>query len=239
MLNAIGLANVGIDSFIKEQLPRLKKYSCAVIANIFGETFEEYEMLTKRLNDAGGISAIEVNISCPNTKAGGMFFGVDPLLTSDVTRRVKKASTIPVIVKLSPNVTDIRVIARAAEDAGADALSLVNTFVGMAVDVKSRRPCLANTCGGLSGPAIKPLALWLVHQVVNSVKIPVIGMGGIRSLGDVLEFLIIGAKAVQIGTSNFLDPSISEKLVRELEHYLAVNSIDDIHSIIGSLRKCE
>ncbi len=235
MLNAIGLENIGIDAFLADKLPRLRKYSCVIIANIFGETVGEYEEIARKLSNASGIEAIEVNISCPNTQAGGMFFGVDPALTSEVTSRVRRASDLPVIVKLSPNVTDVRVIARAAEDAGADAISLVNTFVGMSVDVPTRKPTLANTCGGLSGPAIKPLALWLVHQVVQSVKIPVIAMGGICTLHDVLEFLIIGAKAVQIGTYNFIDPAISEKIVRELEQYLSVHSIEDVNSLIGSL----
>ena len=236
MLNAIGLENVGIDAFIRDKLPELRRYSCAIIANIFGETMDEYERVTGKLCDAGGISAIEVNVSCPNTQAGGMFFGVDPVLTGEVTRRVKHLSDLPVIVKLSPNVTDIRVTAKAAVDGGADALSLVNTFVGMAVDTKTKRPCLANRCGGLSGPAIKPLALWLVHQVVSSVDVPVIGMGGICTIEDVLEFLIVGARAVQIGTQSFIDPSTAEKLVRELSQYLASKGIDDVNSLIGSLK---
>ncbi|MEW5807138.1 MAG: dihydroorotate dehydrogenase [Acidobacteriota bacterium] len=235
MLNAVGLENIGVDAFIEEKLPLLKEYSCAIIANIFGEHVEEYEKITRRLCDAGGVSAIEVNVSCPNTDAGGMHFGIDPEITARVTRSVREASTVPVIVKLSPNVTDIKVIARAAEAAGADALSLVNTFVGMAVDACSRKPILANRCGGLSGPAIKPLALWLVYQVVNSVRIPVIGMGGISSIHDVLEFLIVGARAIQVGTANFIEPSISGRLVDELEKYLLDSGIPDVNSVIGSL----
>lgn len=235
MLNAIGLENVGVDAFIKEKLPELRKFSCAIIANIFGETPDDYVEISRHLCDSEGISALEINISCPNTQAGGMFFGIDPKLTAEVTEKVKKVSNIPVIVKLSPNVTDIKVIAKAAEMAGADALSLINTFVGMAVDIQKKKPRLANVSGGLSGPAIKPLALWLVYQVVQAVTVPVIGMGGISSLKDVLEFLIVGAKAVQIGTANFIDPSISEKLVHELEDYCRKEGISNINSIINSL----
>lgn len=237
MLNAIGLENVGVEVFIKEKLPKLRKFSCAIIANIFGEKPEEYVEISRRLCDNGGISALEINISCPNTQAGGMIFGKDPKLTAEVTEKVKNVSNIPVIVKLSPNVTDITILAKAAEQAGADALSLVNTFVGMSVDIQMRKPLLANVSGGLSGPAIKPLALWLVYQVVQSVSIPVIGMGGITSLKDVLEFLIVGAKAVQIGTANFIEPSISEKIAHELENYCKVEGISDINSIIGSLNR--
>jgi dihydroorotate dehydrogenase (NAD+) catalytic subunit len=235
MLNAIGLENVGVDVFIKEKLPKLRKFSCAIIANIFGENPEEYVEISRRLCDSEGISALEINISCPNTQAGGMFFGIDPKLTAEVTEKVKKVSHCPVIVKLSPNVTDITVLAKAAENAGADALSLVNTFVGMSVDIQRRKPFLANMSGGLSGPAIKPLALWLVYQVVQAVSVPVIGMGGISTIEDVLEFLLVGAKAVQIGTANFIDPSVAEKLVRELEHYCEKEEIRDINNIIGSL----
>lgn len=235
MLNAIGLENVGVETFIKEKLPELRKFSCAIIANIFGEKPEEYVQISRRLCDCEGISALEINVSCPNTQAGGMVFGKDPKLTAEVTQKVKKVSNIPVIVKLSPNVTDITVLAKASEEAGADALSLVNTFVGMSVDIQKKRPHLANVSGGLSGPAIKPLALWLVYQVVRSVSIPVIGMGGIMSLEDVLEFLIVGAKAVQIGTANFIDPSIAEKIAHQLEDYCQSEGIGDINSIIGSL----
>ncbi len=235
MLNAIGLENVGVDTFIKEKLPKLRKFSCAIIANIFGEKPEEYVEISRRLCDCDGISALEINVSCPNTLAGGMVFGKDPKLTAEVTQKVKKVSDIPVIVKLSPNVTDITILAKASEEAGADALSLVNTFVGMSVDIQKKRPHLANVSGGLSGPAIKPLALWLVHQVIRSVSIPVIGIGGMMSLEDVLEFLIVGAKAVQIGTANFIDPSISEKIAHQLEDYCREEGIGDINSIIGSL----
>lgn len=237
MLNAIGLENVGVDVFIKEKLPKLRKFSCAIIANIFGEDPEEYAEICRRLCDSEGVSALEINVSCPNTQAGGMLFGIDPKLTAEVTEKVKKVSRYPVIVKLSPNVTDITVLAKAAENAGADALSLVNTFVGMSVDIQRRKPFLANMSGGLSGPAIKPLALWLVYQVVQAVSVPVIGMGGISTIEDVLEFLLVGAKAVQIGTANFIDPSIAEKLVRELEHYCQKEEIIDINNIIGSLAR--
>ncbi len=235
MLNAIGLENIGVDAFIKEKLPELKTYSCAIIANIFGETTEEYVKVSRLLCESEGISALEINISCPNTKAGGMIFGIDPKLTAEVTEEVKKVSNIPVIVKLSPNVTDIKVIAKAAEDAGADALSLINTFVGMSVNVQRKKPYLANVSGGLSGPAIKPVALWLVYQVIQAVSIPIIGVGGISSLNDALEFLIIGAKAIQIGTANFIDPAISEKIAHELVDYCKKEGIQNINSLIGSL----
>ena len=195
MLNAVGLQNIGVDTFIEEKLPFLRKYDVAVIANIYGETYDEYKKVAKKLNAAKGVHALEVNISCPNVKKGGLSFGSDPKIAARVTRTVKDETGLPVIVKLTPNVTDIAVIAEAVEKAGADAISLINTLTGMSVDLKTRRPHLKNITGGLSGPAIKPVALRMVWQVVQKVSIPVIGIGGIMTAEDALEFLIVGCKS--------------------------------------------
>jgi len=236
MLNAIGLQNVGVDAFIEEKLPELREYDTRVIANVFGESESAYAEVCSRLDGAEGVAGVELNVSCPNTEAGGMAFGTDPVVLSRITRLCREATDLPLIVKLTPNVTDIRVTARAAEEAGADGLSLVNTFVGMAVDIDSRRPVLANICGGLSGPAIRPLAVWLTWQVWNAVKIPVIGIGGIMDHRDALEFIIAGATAVQVGTANFVHPGSAVDVAKGLERYLADNGIESIRSLVGTLQ---
>ncbi len=236
MLNAVGLQNVGVQEFIDKKLPYLRTIEPAVIANIFGESVEDYVKVAKILSDAGGVDALEVNISCPNVKRGGIAFGSDPVLAGEVTRAVKGVSRLPVIVKLTPNVTDITEIAGSVEAAGADALSLINTLTGMSIDIEKRIPHLKNVTGGLSGPAIKPVALRMVWETVNAVSIPVIGVGGIMNASDALEFLIAGARAVQIGTANFLNPSVAVDIVDGIERYLSDNNLDDIHDLIGTLR---
>jgi len=236
MLNAIGLANVGLESFLKEKLPWLQGLNTAVIVNIYGHTVEEYGAVAAGLSGVKGISAIEINISCPNVEQGGMAFGTDPDMSAKVTERVVKETDKPVIVKLSPNVTDIRKIAVAAEDAGADALSLTNTLTGMAIDIERRVPKLANISGGLSGPAIRPVSLFMVHQVVRAVKIPVIGVGGIVDYRDALEFLIAGARAIQIGTANFVNPRASLDIVEGLKMFCQDKGIDRIEDVIGTLK---
>lgn len=239
MLNAIGLENIGIDEFIKEKLPLLEAYDCHVIANIFGKTVDEFIQIAERLNPEPGVSAFELNISCPNIKEGGVQFGHDPEMAFRVTEAVRKVSQKPVWVKLSPNVTDIKVFASACEEAHADALSLVNTFVGMAVDVEKRRPMLANVTGGLSGPAIRPLAVRLVYEVSQTVDIPVVGIGGISTARDALEFLIAGARAVQIGTANFFDPLSAVKVVEGLHDYCESHQLSSIREIVGKLEPVE
>lgn len=236
MLNAIGLENIGLDAFIEKKWPFLEKVKAAVFLNIYGRQMDEYGRIAERVNDLEGIAGVEVNISCPNVKAGGLAFGTDPRMAAQVTRTVRENTTLPLIVKLSPNVTDIVSIAKSVQDAGADAVSLINTVTGMAVDVKTRRPKLANVIGGLSGPAIKPIALRMVWQVARAVHIPVIGIGGIMNTSDALEFLIAGATAIQIGTANFVDPKTSIRIVDGLSDYLAENNISDINEIIGSLK---
>ncbi|HPQ29678.1 MAG TPA: dihydroorotate dehydrogenase, partial [Desulfobacteraceae bacterium] len=213
MLNAIGLANIGLDLFLEEKLPWLKALNTAVIVNIYGHSIDEYRAVAAGLKGIDGIAAIEVNISCPNVEQGGMAFGTDPVVSAKVTEEVLKNTDKPVIVKLSPNVTDIRSIAVAVEKAGAHAVSLINTLTGMAIDIDSRKPKLSNISGGLSGPAIRPVAVYMVYQVVRSVNIPVIGGGGIMDYRDALEFLIAGARAVQIGTANFVNPGISVEII--------------------------
>lgn len=236
MLNAIGLQNVGVEAFIKEKLPFLRKYKVPVIANIAGSTVEEYKTLARRLEGVKGIAGIEVNVSCPNVKKGGLAFGTSPEATAKVTATVKKATRLPVIVKLTPNVTDIVSVAQAAAGAGADALSLINTLLGMAVDAKSRRPHLTYVTGGLSGPAIKPVALRMVWQVAQKVKIPLVGMGGIVSAEDAAEFLMAGATAVAVGTGNFLDPLTAPKVVEGLREYLQSQNMKSVKELIGSLK---
>jgi dihydroorotate dehydrogenase (NAD+) catalytic subunit len=235
MLNAIGLQNVGVEQFVKYKLPFLEQLSTPVIVNFFGNTAEEYAEVAARLDELPAVTALEMNISCPNVKRGGIVFGTDPQAIQRVIAGVRARTTKPLIVKLTPNVTDIQVTARAAQEGGADILSLINTLTGMAVDVKSRRPRLANTSGGLSGPAIRPIAVRLVHQVVQAVTIPVIGIGGIFSAEDALEFLIVGARAVQIGTANFVDPTAMERILDELEEFCIAEGIDDINDIVGTL----
>ena len=235
MLNAIGLENVGLEAFVKEKIPFLQKLTTPTLVNIYGKTKEEYAELAARLEDIEAISGIEVNISCPNVKAGGVAFGAYPQTAAEVVREVRSRTTRPLIVKLSPNVTDVVEIARSVEAAGADSISLINTITGMAIDIESRRPKLANITGGLSGPAIKPIALRMVWQVAQSVKIPVIGVGGIMNATDALEFMIAGAAAVQIGTANFINPRATLDVIEGIESYLIAKEIPDISEIIGSL----
>ena len=236
MLNAIGLANVGLEAFLSEKLPWLQELDTCVIVNIYGHSLDEYGAVAAGLKGVRGISALEVNISCPNVEQGGMAFGTDPDMAARVTERVLKETDKPVIVKLSPNVTDIRKIAKAVEKAGAHALSLINTLTGMAIDVESRMPKLANGSGGLSGPAIRPVAVHMVHQVVRTVNIPVIGMGGILEPRDALEFLIAGAGAIQVGTANFINPRAALNIINGLETFLSEHGINSINDIIGSLK---
>ncbi|MHB8829542.1 MAG: dihydroorotate dehydrogenase [Syntrophales bacterium] len=235
MLNAVGLQNVGVEAFIAEKLPFLRQFDVKVVANIFGETIEEYRRLSAILARTEGVHAIEVNISCPNVKKGGVVFGTDPTVAATVTKGVSAETDLPVIVKLTPNVTDITQIALAVEDAGADAVSLINTLTGMSVDIESRRPRLANITGGLSGPALKPVALRMVWQVARAVKIPVIGIGGIVSAADALEFLIAGASAIQVGTANFINPVATIEILEGIGDYLLSHNFKDIQEVIGSL----
>lgn len=236
MLNAIGLENVGLDDFVQEKLPYLKPLAVPVIVNIYGRSVEEYAELAGRLDAVEGVAAVEVNISCPNVKAGGVAFGVDPLAAHQAVKAVRGRTGRPLLVKLSPNVTDISSIAEAVEEAGADALSLINTITGMAVDVHNRRPRLANITGGLSGPAIKPIALRMVWEVVKKVQIPVIGIGGIMSAEDALEFLVVGAVAVQVGTANFVNPRSTIDILEGIEAFLTAQGIDSVREIIGTLQ---
>lgn len=235
MLNAIGLQNIGVDAFIEEKLPELRRHDTVVVANVFGETQGEYVEVCRKLDDAPGVGAIELNVSCPNTEAGGMVFGNDAGALARVASACRRATRLPLIVKLSPNVTDIRVTARAAEESGADAVSLVNTFVGMAIDVERRRPALANVSGGLSGPAIRPIAVWMTWQVARAIRIPVIGMGGIVEARDALEFLLAGATAVQVGTANFIHPDAAVRVARGIEEHLARRGIASVREIVGAL----
>ncbi len=235
MLNAIGLENVGIEAFAKEKLPFLKKLSTPVFTNIYGKSISDYALLAARIDELNEIAGIEVNISCPNVKAGGIAFGVVPETAAEVVRTVREATSKPLMVKLSPNVTDITQIARAVEGAGADSLSLVNTIPGMSIDIETRRPKLANITGGLSGPAIKPVALRMVWQVAQSVKIPVIGVGGIVCAEDALEFLIAGAAAIQVGTANFVNPHATIDIIEGIERFLREKKISSVRDIIGTL----
>ncbi len=235
MLNSIGLANVGVKNFIQDKLPFLKKLTTAVIVNVVGKTVENFAQVVSEIENAGGVAGYEINVSCPNVKEGGMAFSADPRITAAVTKEARAVTDRCLIVKLSPNVTSIRDIALAAEASGADAISLINTVVGMAVDIRTRRPKLATVTGGLSGPAIKPIAIAKVFEVVQAVKIPVIGIGGIMNVEDVLEFLITGATAIQVGTANFVDPHVAERLVADLENYVQQHDIHNINEIIGSM----
>ena len=236
MLNAIGLQNVGVDRFITEKMKYLAGLNVPVIVNILGDSLAEYVEITERLKGVPGVAGIEVNISCPNVKKGGVAFGTDPAMAASVTAAVKKTAGVPVMIKLSPNVTDITAIARAVEDAGADSLSLINTLIGMAIDLKTRRPALANIIGGLSGPAIKPIALRMVYQVAQVVSIPVIGIGGIDSTEDALEFMLAGATAVQVGTANFVNPRVTEEIIEGMYAYAEAEKLLTIRSIIGGLQ---
>jgi dihydroorotate dehydrogenase (NAD+) catalytic subunit len=235
MLNAIGLENIGVEAFIDKKLPRLAKLSTPVIANIYGETMEAYAELADRLDSIEAVTGIEVNISCPNVDAGGIAFGVDPVLAGQVVTKIRNRTGKLVIVKLSPNVTDITEMARAVVDAGADAVSLINTITGMSIDIESKRPILANVIGGLSGPAIRPVALRMVWQVACAVEVPVIGIGGIMTAEDALAFIIAGATAVQIGTANFVDPGACVTIIEGIKTYLEEKGIRDIKELIGAI----
>ena len=235
MLNAIGLENVGIDVFVEKKLPYLRTLATPAWVNIYGRTIEEYAELARRIEDIEGISGIELNISCPNVKTGGIAFGVDRRMAYEVVQAVRKKTARPLMVKLSPNVTDITEIARSAIDAGADALSLINTITGMAIDIHSRRPKIANITGGLSGPAIRPVALRMVWQVAQMSEVPVVGIGGIVTAEDALEFIIAGAAAVQVGTANFIDAAVSMHIVDGIERYMEQHGISRLSELIGSL----
>ena len=235
MLNAIGLQGIGVHRYIKEKLPELRRLGATNIINICGSTLDEYVELARILSDAEGVHALEINISCPNIKEGGITFGCSLPGTHGVVSAVRKVTRLPVIPKLTPNVTDVASFARAAEDAGADAVSLVNTFLAMAIDVETRRPKITNVMGGLSGPAIRPIAVRMVWECYQLVKIPIIGMGGIATAEDVLEFMIAGADAVQVGTANFVDPFIWTKLLDGLHAYMQRHSITRLARITGSI----
>ncbi|MBF0119624.1 MAG: dihydroorotate dehydrogenase [Desulfobacterales bacterium] len=236
MLNSIGLENIGIESFINDKLPLLKKYNTPIFVNIYGKTIEEYIEISDIIDKISDISGIEVNISCPNVKAGGIAFGVDPNAAFQVISKIREKTTKFLMVKLSPNVSDIKAIAKSVENAGADAISLINTLTGMAIDIDKRTPKLANIIGGLSGPAIKPIALRMVWETVQAVKIPVVGIGGIITSNDALEFLIAGAKSIQIGTANFINPKATIDIIDGIEKFLIEKNINSITNIIGSIK---
>src|SRR5213596_2489277 len=235
MLNAIGLQGIGVHRFVAEKLPELRARRAIVIVNICGTTLDEYVELARILSDADGVAALELNISCPNIKEGGITFGCSLNGTFDVVSAVKRVTALPVIPKLTPNVTDVASFARASEDAGADAVSLVNTFLAMSIDVETRRPKLSNIVGGLSGPAIRPIAVRMVYECRKTVKIPVIGMGGIATAADALEFIIAGAAAVQVGTANFVDPFIWTKLLDGITAYMGRHRIARVSDLVGTL----
>jgi dihydroorotate dehydrogenase (NAD+) catalytic subunit len=234
MLNAIGLQNVGARAFVEEKLPRLRAYDTRVIANVFGYSDDDYLEAIRALNDGEGIAAYELNISCPNVKEGGIVIGNSPAAAARLTEKAKQLAARPLIVKLSPNVTDITQLARAIGEAGADALSLINTLVGMAIDVNARRPRLNFGTGGLSGPAIRPIAVRMVYEVARTVSVPLIGIGGIASASDALEFLLAGATAVQIGTANYYDPAVTMKVIDGLSAYCDRHHLESINSVVGA-----
>jgi dihydroorotate dehydrogenase (NAD+) catalytic subunit len=236
LLNAIGLQGVGVRAFVDEVLPALRAYDTAVLVNVCGDTVEEYAEVARVVDQASGVAGVEINISCPNVKKGGMAFGGDPRMTFEVVSAVRRATRLPVIPKLSPNVADIAVFARVSEEAGADALSCINTLLGLVVDVEARRPRLAFGTGGLSGPAIRPIAVRMAWQAARAVKIPVIGIGGIATAEDALEFLIAGCRAVQIGTANFVDPGLYQRVLAGLSDYLGRHGLDDVNRVVGTLR---
>ena len=236
MLNSIGLQNIGVRAFVADKLPALRGIETAVIANVFGYAVDDYVEVAAVLEDAEGVAAYELNVSCPNTRHGGIFFSSDPVLLGEVVTAVRKKSRRPLIVKLSPNVARIDILARAAADAGADAISLVNTFVALAIDARTRRPRLGAGFGGLSGPAIKPIALRLVYEAAKAVKIPVIGLGGIASGIDAAEFLVAGASAVEVGTANFWDPAAPVRIARELDRFLEEENIANVGELVGTLK---
>jgi dihydroorotate dehydrogenase (NAD+) catalytic subunit len=238
MLNAIGLQGIGVHRFIREKMPELRRRGAIVIVNVCGSSLDEYVELSRILSDVEGVAALELNISCPNIKEGGMQFGCNLASTREVVSAVRKATRLPLIPKLTPNVTSVASFARAAEESGADAVSLVNTFLAMVIDVETRRPALSNVMGGLSGPAIRPIAVRMVYECAQQVRIPVIGMGGISSARDVLEFLIAGATAVQVGTANFVDPFLWPKLLSGIEDYMARHRVERVVDLVGTLEEC-
>ncbi|HUT54352.1 MAG TPA: dihydroorotate dehydrogenase [bacterium] len=236
MLNAIGLENVGLTAFLAEKLPWLVERKVTVVVNVFGETMDEYERLCAELSDVKGVAGLELNISCPNVKAGGMAFGASAQAAAELTARARKATRLPLWVKLTPNVGDVAEVARAVEGAGADAVSLINTVKGMAIDVERRRPVLASVTGGLSGPAIRPIALRMVYETARAVKVPVVGLGGIMNSDDAIAFLLAGATAVQIGTANFVDPGIPPRVISGIEQYLKRHGLKSVQELIGGLK---
>jgi dihydroorotate dehydrogenase (NAD+) catalytic subunit len=237
MLNSIGLANIGVERFITEKLPFLRTLETAVIANIAASTVDEYCSVLERLDPEDGIDAFEINISCPNVNEGGLIFGTSCDATKEITSRLRALTKKPLIVKLTPNVTHISEFARVAEDAGADALTVINTLVGMAVDIKTRKPKLSTVTGGLSGPAIKPIALAKVYEAAQAVKIPIFGVGGIMTAEDAIEFLLVGASAVQVGTANYIDPTTGVKIAGGITEYCEENQIEDVGSLVGGMKE--
>lgn len=233
MLNAIGLQNPGLEKILSEELPWLEQFDVPIIANVAGTTIEEYVEVSERISQAPNVQAIELNISCPNVACGGITFGTDPEIAAELTREVKRKSKVPVFVKLSPNVTDIVAIAKAVERAGADGLSMINTLLGMRIDLRTKQPILANKSGGLSGPAIKPVAIRMIYEVSRQVEIPIIGMGGIQSAEDVIEFFLAGASAVAVGTANFVDPYVCPTIIDELEEWLDKLGVEHISELTG------
>jgi len=237
MLNSIGLENVGVDAFIRDKMPFLRSADCAVFVNVFGFNEDEYAEVVDKLNACEGIAAYELNISCPNTKHGGMVFGQSPQLTQELTKMLKARSRRPVIVKLSPNVTDITELARSAEDGGADALTVANTFLGMAIDTDTFRPRIQTITGGLSGPAIRPITLRMVYQCSHAVKIPIIGLGGITKTEDAVEYLLAGAAAVQVGTANFYNPKAPLDILRGLDKFLKAKRLKSVSDLVGKMKQ--
>jgi dihydroorotate dehydrogenase (NAD+) catalytic subunit len=236
MLNSVGLQNVGVRAFVSEKLPRLRRYRTAIFANVFGYAPDDYAEVIRVLEDTDGLAAYELNVSCPNTRHGGIYFSSDPVCLADLIQQLRPLSRRPLIVKLSPNVARIEPLAKAAEDAGADAISLVNTFVALAIDARSRQPRIGAGFGGLSGPAIKPIALRMVYEAAQAVRIPVIGLGGIRTGEDAAEFMIAGASAVQVGTMNFADPAAPLRVAKQLERFLEHEKLDNASALTGTLR---
>jgi dihydroorotate dehydrogenase (NAD+) catalytic subunit len=236
MLNAVGLQNVGVRAFIAEKLPALRQYRAAVIANVFGYTIDEYVGVIRILEEAEGLAAYELNISCPNTAHGGIQFGSDPQMVLEVVSAARRTARRPLWVKLSPNVTDIGVIAKAAEEAGADALTVANTYQAMSIDVQTRKSRLGRATGGLSGPAIRPITLRLVYETSRVVKIPIIGLGGVEKADDALEYILAGASAIQVGTANFSEPRACEDILDQMERYCSGNKINNISNLIGNMQ---